>query len=66
MEETRKTTEAQRRAVREYERKNDRLNLVLPAGTKDRIKALNLNKSVTAFIKETVLNELDKLENLLK
>jgi len=66
MDQEKKTTEAQRRAVREYEKKNDRINIIFPAGTKERIDALNLNKSTTAFIKETVLNELDKLEKLLK
>lgn len=66
MDQEKKTTEAQRRAVREYEKKNDRINIIFPAGTRDRIDALNLNKSTTTFIKETVLNELDKLEKLLK
>ena len=66
MDQEKKTTEAQRRAVRQYEKKNDRINIIFPAGTKERIDALHLNKSTTAFIKETVLNELDKLEKLLK
>ena len=62
----RKTTEAQRKAVREYEKRNDRLNIVFPAGTKDRIEALNLNKSVSAFIRDTITAKLDELEKILK
>ena len=62
----RKTTEAQRKAVREYEKRNDRLNIVFPAGTKDRIEALNLNKSVSAFIRDTITAKLDELEKISK
>ena len=62
----RKTTEAQRKAVREYEKRNDRMNIVFPAGTKDRIEALNLNKSVSAFIRDTITAKLDELEKILK
>ena len=61
-----KTTEAQRKAVREYEKRNDRLNIVFPAGTKERIEALNLNKSVSAFIRDTITAKLDELERILK
>ena len=62
----RTTTEAQRKAVREYEKRNDRLNIVFPAGTKERIEALNLNKSVSAFIRDTITAKLDELEKILK
>lgn len=62
----RKTTEAQRKAVREYERNNYRLNIVFPKGTKERIEALRLNKTNSAFIRDTVLNKLDELERILK
>ena len=62
----RKTTEAQRKAIREYEKRNDRMNIVFPAGTKDRIEALNLNKSVSAFIRDTITAKLDELEKILK
>ena len=61
-----KTTEAQRKAVREYEKRNDRLNIVFPAGTKERIEALNLNKTVSAFIRDTITAKLDELEKILK
>ena len=57
-----KTTEAQRKAIREYERKNYRLNIVFPAGTKERIEALGLEKTNSAFIRDTVLSKLDELE----
>lgn len=61
-----KTSEAQRRAVREYEKKNYRLNIVFPTGTKERIEALNLNKTNSAFIRDTILSKLDELEKILK
>ena len=61
-----KTTEAQRKAVREYEKNNYRLNIVFPKGTKERIEALNLNKTNSAFIRDTVISKLDELEKILK
>lgn len=60
-EEKQKAKEAQRR----YEAKYYRLNLVFPAGTKERIEALHLDKSNSAFIKDTVLSKLDELERIL-
>lgn len=59
-------TDAQRKAIREYEKRNYRLNIVFPAGTKERIEALNLNKTNSAFIRDTVLTKLDELEKILK
>ena len=61
-----KTSEAQRKAVREYEKNNYRLNIVFPKGTKERIEALNLEKTNSAFIRDTVLTKLDELEKILK
>ena len=61
-----KTTEAQRKAVRDYEKNNYRLNIVFPKGTKERIEALGLNKTNSAFIRDTVLNKLEELEKILK
>lgn len=61
-----KTSEAQRKAIREYEKKNYRLNIVFPKGTKERIEALNLNKTNSAFIRDTVISKLDELEKILK
>ncbi len=61
-----KTTQRQREAVRKYEQNNYRLNIVFPKGTKERIEALNLNKTNSAFIRDTVLNKLDELEKILK
>lgn len=58
--------EARRKAVRRYEEKNYRLNIVFPAGTKERIEALGLNKTASAFVREAVLNKLDELEKILK
>ena len=59
-------TEAQRKAVRTYEKNNYRLNIVFPKDTKERIEKLNLSKSNSAFIRDTVLTELDRLEKILK
>ncbi len=61
-----KTTEAQRKAIREYEKRNWRLNIVFPGGTKERIENLNLNKTPSAFIRDTVLTKLEELEKTLK
>lgn len=57
-----KTSAAQRKAVRTYEQNNYRLNIVFPKGTKERIEALNLNKTNSAFIRDTIINKLDELE----
>ena len=61
-----KTTKKQREAVRKYEKNNYRLNIVFPKGTKERIEALKLDKTNSAFIRDTVLNKLDELEKILK
>lgn len=55
-------TEAQKRAVRKYENSNYRLNIVFPKGTKERIEKLRLEKSNSAFIRDIVLSELNRLE----
>lgn len=60
-----KTTEAQRKATREYEQRNDRINVVFPFGTRDRMDRLGI-KSKGAFIKEAVEKELQSLEKFLK
>lgn len=57
-----KTSEALRRAVREYEKRNCRINTIFPYGTKERIEALGLDISVSTFIKNAVLNEIERLE----
>ena len=63
--ETPKTSEAQRKAVREYEKKNDRINVIFPAGTRDRMKAVGV-KTPSAFIKEVVAAELERMEKYTK
>lgn len=60
-----KTTEAQRKAVREYEKKNDRINVIFPAGTRDKMKQLGIEKP-GAFIKEVVASELERMEKYKK
>ena len=64
-EEKLKTTKAQRKAVREYEKKNDRINVIFPAGTRERMKAVGI-KNPSTFIKEVVATELAKLEKYIK
>lgn len=53
---------ARQRAVRAYEQRNYRLNIVFPSGTKERIESLGLNTTASAFIRDTVLSKLDELE----
>lgn len=60
-----KTTEAQRKAVREYEKKNDRINVIFPAGTKNKMKSLGIEKPST-FIKEVIAAELARMEKYKK
>ena len=60
-----KTTEALRKATREYEKRNDRINVVFPAGTRERMEKLGI-KSMGAFIKEAVEKELQSLEKYMK
>lgn len=58
---TEKQKEQRRKAVATYMKTVDRVNCQFPLGTKDRIKKLT-GKSCNAFIKETVLNKLNKIE----
>ena len=60
-----KTSAAQRKAVREYEKKNDRINIIFPAGTRDRMERLGIEKPGT-FIKEVIASELEKMEKYKK
>lgn len=57
---------ARQKAVRNYENNNYRLNIVFPKGTKERIEALGLDKTNSAFIRDMVLSKLDELEKILK
>lgn len=57
---------SRQKAVRKYEKENYRLNIVFPKGTKERIEALQLNKTNSAFIRDTILSKLDELEKILK
>lgn len=58
---TEKQKEQRRKAVNEFMKTVDRVNCQFPKGTKERIKNLT-GKSCNAFIKETVVKELDKIE----
>lgn len=61
MEYTEKQKAQRRKAVADFMQTVDRVNCQLPKGTKERIKTLT-GKSCNAFIKETVVKELDKIE----
>ena len=57
------TTKAQQRAVNKYMKDNyDRVNLTLPKGQKDRIKAHaeNRGESVNAFINRAISETLER------
>ncbi len=64
MEEKKKTTDAQRRAIYNYDDKFERINCRLQAGTKERIKALKY--SANDFIKLAVAEKLEREEKILK
>lgn len=63
MKYTEQQAEQRRKAVAKYTESVDRVNCLLPAGTKERIKAVS-GKSCNAFIKEAVLIQLEQLERL--
>ena len=65
MEEDRKTTEAQRKAVYKYDEKFERVNCRFAVGTKDRIRKAGY-KSVNDFIKLAVMEKLEHDEKILK
>ena len=58
---TEKQKESRRKAVADFMKTVDRVNCQFPLGTKERIKKLT-GKSCNAYIKETIVKELDKLE----
>lgn len=65
MEEDRKTTEAQRKAVYKYDEKFERVNCRFAVGTKERIRKAGY-KSVNDFIKLAVIEKLEHDEKILK
>lgn len=60
-----KTSAAQLRASRAYEKRNDRINIVFPAGTRERMDRLGIENPCT-FIKEVIAAELEKMEKYQK
>ena len=62
---TEKQIQQRRNASRAYEQRNDRINVVFPAGTRERMEKLGI-KSMGAFIKEAVEKELISLEKIFK
>ena len=56
---TEKQKEQRRKAVRNYENNNYRLNIVFPKGTKEQITATGA-KSINGFIVEAVKEKLSK------
>lgn len=64
---TEKQAEQRREAVKRYTKdKVDRVNCLLPIGTKDRIQAVAPSESINAFIKAAVLDRLETLEKYNK
>ena len=59
-----KTTEAQRRAVYNYDEKFERVNCRFAKGTKERIKKVGYD-SINTFIVSAVMEKLDKEEKFL-
>lgn len=59
-----KTSEAQRRAVANYQEKVDRVNCRFPKGTKQRIEATG--STINAFIIKAVEKELERIEGAKK
>lgn len=61
IEYTEEQKKQRRKAVSDFMKTVDRVNCQLPLGTKERIKELT-GMSCNAFIKETIVKELDKIE----
>ena len=60
-----KTSEAQRKAVYNYDAKFSRLNCRFPIDTRERIEKQGY-KSLNAFVCQAVLDRLDQLESRQK
>lgn len=58
------SAELNRERVRKSQEKVDRINVYLPRGTANRIVSLGFKSS--AFCREAILAELERLENLKK
>lgn len=65
MENERKTTDAQRKAIYKYDDKFERVNCRFEAGTKKRIEKAGY-KSINNFIKLAVAEKLAREEKILK
>ena len=65
MENDKKTTEAQRKAVYKYDNKFERVKCRFAVGTKERIQKAGY-KSVNDFIKLAVMEKLEHDEKILK
>ncbi len=65
MENERKTTDAQRKAVYKYDDKFERVNCRFDVGTKKRIEKVGYS-SINNFIKLAVAEKLEREENILK
>lgn len=62
-EDERKTTEAQRRAIYNYDDKFERVNCRFPVGTKKRIEKAGY-KSINQFILQAVCEKLETIEKM--
>lgn len=54
-----------REAVKKYQDNCDRINVIFPTGTRDKMKKVGIQKPST-FIKEVVAAELERMEKYIK
>lgn len=57
------TPDYTKKAVAKYMNSKDRVNLLLPAGTKERIEKISGEKTIGLWIRDLVLQELEKNNN---
>lgn len=56
--------EKNRQAVKKCMENKDRINVILPKGTKERVQAYGF--SVNSFARDLILQELDRLDKIKK
>ena len=61
-----RTKDSQLKAIRNYEKKNDRINIVFPAGTKDKEKEMEVEMLIEEIEKEMTLLGVSGLEDKLQ
>lgn len=56
--------EKNREAVKKCMENKDRINVILPKGTKERVQAYGF--SVNSFARDLILNELERMDSIKK